>query len=154
VRDHRQWRLGRTLALALLGALILGHAWAGMPSAAGVWKQIGDDGKVGALVTIAEEGGLFVGRLSHLYLEPGDDPNPICNNCPGDKLNQPLLGLVFIEGMKQDGLDYEGGTILDPESGKTYRAKMRLSPDGTELTVRGYLGLSIFGKSQTWTRAE
>ncbi len=94
------------------------------------------------------------GGCRSLYLDPGDDPNPVCNNCPGDKLNQPLLGLVFIEGMKQDGLDYEGGTILDPESGNVYRAKMSLSPDGTELTVRGYLGWSIFGKSQTWTRAE
>jgi uncharacterized protein (DUF2147 family) len=153
VRAHHRGWLG-VLALALLGALLLDHAAAGVPSAVGVWKQIGDDGKVGALVTIAEEGGVFVGRLSQLFLDPGDDPNPVCNNCPGDKLNQPLLGLVFIEGMKQDGLDYEGGTILDPESGKTYRAKMSLSPDGTELTVRGYLGWSIFGKSQTWTRAE
>jgi uncharacterized protein (DUF2147 family) len=127
VRARYRRRLG-ALALALLGALLLGRASAGVPSAVGVWKQIGDDGKVGALVTIAEEGGVFVGRLSHLYLEPGDDPNPVCNNCPGDKLNQPLLGLVFIEGMKQNGLDYEGGTILDPESGKTYRAKRRPLP--------------------------
>ncbi len=153
MREHSHGRLG-VLALALLGALVFSHAAAGVPSAAGVWKQMGDDGKVGALVTIAEEGGVFVGRLSQLFLDPGDDPNPVCNNCPGDKLNQPLLGLVFIEGMKQDGLDYEGGTILDPESGKVYHAKMSLSPDGTELTVRGYLGWSIFGKSQTWTRAE
>ena len=124
------------------------------PTAAGVWKQVDESGKVGALVTISQEGNVFVGRLSRLFLDPGDDPNPICENCPGDRHNQPILGLVFLEGMKQSGLDYNGGTVLDPETGKIYSAKMSLSPDGNKLTVRGYLGLSIFGRSQTWTRVE
>ena len=124
------------------------------PTAAGVWQQVDDDGKVGALVTISEEQGVYVGRLSQLFPEPGDDPNPICTECPGDKHNLPILGLVFIEGMKQSGLDYEDGTILDPETGKIYHANMHLSPDGAKLTVRGYIGLSIFGKSQTWNRVE
>jgi len=125
-----------------------------LPTAAGVWKQVDESGKVGALVTITQEGDVFVGRLSRLFLEPGDDPNPVCENCPGDKHNRPVLGLVFIEGMKQFGLDYNGGTVLDPDTGKTYNAKMSLCPDGIKLTVRGYLGLSVFGRSQTWTRAE
>ncbi|HMK41054.1 MAG TPA: DUF2147 domain-containing protein [Methyloceanibacter sp.] len=124
------------------------------PTAAGVWQQIDDDGKVGALVTISEEQGVYVGRLSQLFPEPGDDPNPICTECSGDKHNLPILGLVFIEGMKQSGLDYEDGTILDPETGKIYHASMHLSPDGAKLTVRGYIGLSIFGRSQTWNRVE
>ena len=124
------------------------------PTAAGVWQQVGDDGKVGALVTISQEEGVYVGRLSQLFPEPGDDPNPICTECTGDKHNQPILGLVFIEGMKQSGLDYEDGTILDPETGKTYHASMHLSPDGTKLTVRGYVGLEIFGRSQTWNRVQ
>ena len=124
------------------------------PTAAGVWQQVGDDGNVGALVTITEENGVYVGRLSHLYLGPDDDPNPICTECPGDRRNQPLLGLVFIEKMKQSGLDYEDGKILDPESGKIYSANMHLSPDGTKLNVRAYLSLSIFGRSQTWNRLQ
>ena len=138
--------------------LIEAAAFAGVeeaaPTAAGVWQQVDDDGKVGALVTISEEQGVYVGRLSKLFLDPGDDPNPICTECTGDKHNLPILGLVFIEGMKQSGLDYEGGTILDPESGKTYHASMHLSPDGSKLTVRGYIGLEIFGRSQTWKRVE
>jgi len=145
------------LALGIVGALLIGHAAMGAtetPTAAGVWQQVGDDGNVGALVTITEENGAFVGRLSHLYLGPDDDPNPICTECPGDRHNQPLLGLVFIEEMKQSGLDYEDGKILDPESGKIYSANMHLSPDGTKLNVRGYLGLSIFGRSQTWIRLQ
>jgi uncharacterized protein (DUF2147 family) len=156
LQRRREQKLGTIRKLAL-GAGILffaGHAAAGTPTAAGVWRQVDEAGNVGALVAITEEGGVFVGRLSHLFLDPGDDPNPICKKCPGDKLNQPLLGLVFIEGMKQSGLDYDGGTILDPETGNVYRASMRLSPNSATLTVRGYLGLSIFGKSQTWTRVE
>jgi uncharacterized protein (DUF2147 family) len=137
-----------------VATLLVIPAVSGATTAAGVWRQVDDTGKVGALVTITEEGGVFVGRLSRLFLEPGDDPNPTCEHCPGDKLNKPVLGLVFIEGMKQSGLDYDGGTILDPESGKVYSANMHLSDDGAELTVRGYLGLSLFGRSQTWTRVQ
>jgi uncharacterized protein (DUF2147 family) len=125
-----------------------------MPTAAGLWKQVDENGKVGALVTISEEDGVFVGRLSRLFLDPGDDPNPICTHCPGDQRDKPVLGLKFIDGMKQSGLDYEGGTILDPETGDIYRANMRLEPDGKALIVRGYIGLPIFGRSQTWTRVQ
>ena len=189
------WReLGLMLSLAA-GALIISEPAASQPSAAGVWKQVDEHGKVGALVTISEQDGVYLGRLSKLvekwfaeipktpevepiappaailtdvihqtmtdrvrlsklFLDPGDDPNPVCTKCSGDKLNQPILGLTFIEGMKQSGLDYEDGTILDPETGDIYHAKMSLSPDGNELNVRGYVGLPVFGRTQTWTRVE
>jgi uncharacterized protein (DUF2147 family) len=140
------------LLTGLMGAQAASTATA--QSAAGVWRQVDHAGRVGALVAISENKGLFVGRLSRLFLDPGDDPNPLCTKCPGEKHNAPILGLVFIEGMKRSGLDYNDGTILDPESGKVYSASMQLSPDGTTLTVRGYLGLSIFGESQAWTRVE
>lgn len=144
------------LAPAAMGAfaLMLAQASAATPTAAGVWKQIDENGKVGALVTISEENGVYIGRLSRLFLDPGDDPNPVCTECPGARHNKPILGLVFIEGMKQSGLDYEGGTILDPDTGKLYKASMSLDPGGSRLTVRGYVGLSIFGRSQTWTRVQ
>ena len=144
------------VSLALLGLIfVLPATTASAQTAAGVWRQVDDStGKVGALVTIVEEGGIFKGRISRLFPDPGDDPNPLCKNCPGEKLNAPMLGLVFIEGMRRSGLDYDGGTILDPESGNVYSASMKLSPDDTKLTVRGYLGVSILGRSQTWTRDE
>jgi len=119
----------------------------------GVWQQIDPDtGKVGALVTFAESGGIYRGSFSKLFLDPGDDPNPLCHKCPGAQRGKPLLGLTFIDGMKRSGLKYEGGTILDPESGTLYSANMRLSPDGNALTVRGYVGLPLFGQSQVWRR--
>jgi uncharacterized protein (DUF2147 family) len=149
-----QWReLGLVLSLAA-GALLISEPALSQPSATGVWKQVDEQGKIGALVTISEEDGVYIGRLSKLFLDPGDDPNPVCVKCPGDKLNQPVLGLTFIEGMKQSGLDYEDGTILDPRTGDIYHAKMTLSPDGNELNVRGYVGLPILGRTQTWTRVE
>jgi uncharacterized protein (DUF2147 family) len=148
-----------TLALGVVGTLLFIEAAVGAPAsvqatttaptATGVWQQVDDDGNVGALVTITEENGVYVEQLSRLYLGPADDPNPICTECPGDKHNQPLLGLVFIEEMKQSGLDYDGGTILDPATGNTYRASMHLSPDGTKLTVRGYLGPSAGARPGT-----
>ena len=148
--------LGAASSLLLFQVMVIAstatQAGTDAPTADGIWRQVDESGKVGALVTITHEGDVFVGRLSRLFIDPGDDPNPVCANCPGDKHNQPFLGLVFIDGMKQSGLDYNGGTILDPETGDIYKAKMSSSADGKKLTVRGYLGLSIFGRSQIWTR--
>lgn len=150
--------LGSRLAagsVGLLLALAPHAALAAEPNAAGVWKQIdGDTGKVGALVEISEQNGVFNGRLVQIFPDPGDDPNPICKKCEGERHNAPLVGLVFIEGMKRHGLEYDDGTILDPDSGDIYDASMKLSPDGNKLTVSGYVGLSIFGGSQTWVRAQ
>jgi uncharacterized protein (DUF2147 family) len=139
---------------AIVALFILAQtAAAGAQTVDGVWQQIDPDtGKVGALVTITESGGIYQGFLSKLFPDPGDDPNPVCNKCPGAQKGQPLLGLRFIDGMKRSGRDYEGGTILDPETGTLYSAEMQLSRDGNSLTVRGYVGLPLFGQSQVWKR--
>jgi uncharacterized protein (DUF2147 family) len=152
-------KMGRSIpkfAWGMVGAyaLMAVQVSAAMPTAAGVWKQIDETGKVSALVTISEERDVFVGRLSQLFPDPGEEPNPICRKCPGNDQNQPLLGLVLIDGMKRSGLEYEGGTILDPDTGTLYKASMSLDPGGTQLTVRGYIGLPIFGRSQIWTRVK
>jgi uncharacterized protein (DUF2147 family) len=144
------------LCLAAVALLLGGQAApAAAQTVAGVWQQIDPDtGKVGALVTFAESGGVFKGSFSKLFPDPGDDPNPLCNNCPGSQRGKPFLGLVFIDGMKRSGLEYDGGTILDPETGTVYSADMKLSRDGNTLTVRGYVGIRLFGQSQTWKRVQ
>jgi uncharacterized protein (DUF2147 family) len=135
--------------------IVIQASSASAQTVSGVWQQIDpDSGKVGALVTFAESGGIYRGTFSKLFLDPGDDPNPICHKCPGAQRGKPLLGLTFIDGMKRSGLAYEGGTILDPESGTLYSANMRLSRDGNSLTVRGYIGIPLLGQSQVWRRVQ
>ena len=87
-----------------------------------------------------------------MFLKPGEDPNWACDQCEGADRGKPVLGLTLIKGMQRNGTAYENGTIMDPRDGKVYRAKMNLSPDGQHLDVRGYLGISLFGRTQTWNR--
>jgi uncharacterized protein (DUF2147 family) len=146
-------RLCRTLLAIAAFAVLADAAPAHEQTVSGVWQQIDPDtGEVGALVTFTQSGNVFNGAISKLFLGPGEDPNPLCHKCPGSRKGKPLLGLVFIEGMRRSGLEYEGGTILDPDTGEAYSANMQLSRDGNTLTVRGYVGISLFGQSQTWKR--
>ena len=68
--------------------------------------------------------------------------------------DQRIVGMEILRNMKPDGDEWTGGEILDPETGKTYKAKMKLADDGKNLVVRGYIGFSLFGRSQTWVRRQ
>ncbi len=118
-------------------------------SIVGKWKTIDDEtNKAKSVVEIYKENGKYFGKIDKLFLEPGIEPNPKCVECEDDRKNKPIKGMVIITDMEKDGDEYEDGEILDPSTGSVYSCKMWIE-DGN-LQVRGYIGFSLFGRSQTW----
>lgn len=150
--------LRHSLLVALLVALsapVLAQA----QSPTGRWQTIDDKtGEPRSIVEIYEgDDGQLYGKVVEIVqasddAKRNDEGQIICSACEGKKHNQPIEGMVILEGLEKDGDEWDGGTILDPENGKTYKAKISL--DGEDkLNVRGYIGVALFGRTQTWHRA-
>jgi uncharacterized protein (DUF2147 family) len=120
-------------------------------SPVGLWKTFDDKtGKPRAIVRIYEQGGKLFGRIEQSFTPEAE--TRVCVPCTDERKNQPIIGLVIIRNIKMDGNEYSGGDILDPESGSVYRCKMHLEQGGTVLVLRGYIGFSLLGRTQTWQR--
>ncbi len=122
------------------------------PSITGVWVTHDDETQEPrAHIKITQDNGRLSGRIIKT-LDPDALPDERCTRCTGERKNQALVGLEIIRGGQKNDNEWmwEGGKILDPESGDEYRFKIRLLDQGRTLQVRGYLG--PFWRTQVWTR--
>ena len=123
-------------------------------SPVGLWKTIDDaTGKPRSLIRISDKNGELIATIEKGLL-PSNSPNDVCDQCTGERKGKPLIGMVIMDGMKAKGDVFEGGHILDPDNGETYQCKIKLDSTGNKLEVRGFIGVSLLGRSQTWLREE
>jgi uncharacterized protein (DUF2147 family) len=143
------------VACLLAGAALAAGAQATSP--AGVWRTIDDNTKRDkSLVRIVETNGVFSGKVEKI-VDPDAPKDAVCKDCSDDRKDKPIVGMTIIRNMKQSGDDkavFEGGDILDPNNGKVYQSKMKLVDNGAKLEVRGFVGISLLGRTQTWVRVE
>lgn len=138
-------RIGAMLCLAAF------VCQAGDLTPVGRWRTVDDKtGKPRSIVQIYEENGVYFGRIE-TSLNPATAGRR-CDKCTDERKDQPIVGMIIIRSLKKDGAEFKGGDILDPDNGKIYRCRVRIKDQGNKLEVRGYLGASLFGRSQTWTR--
>ncbi|EDZ99452.1 putative signal peptide protein [Burkholderia sp. H160] len=142
---------------ALAGALLASAmtAMAQTETPIGMWQTIDDHtGQPKALVQITQDGN---GELSGKIIKglgANNEPDRRCTECTDARKDQPILGMTIISSMKKDGDAWDHGQILDPENGKVYKCKMHLEDGGNKLVVRGYIGVALLGRSQTWIRQQ
>jgi uncharacterized protein (DUF2147 family) len=119
-------------------------------SVVGKWMTIDDEtGKAISVVEIYEKGGKIYGKV-HDIINP-KDRNKICSNCTGEDKDKPIMGLTVIKGLVKEGAEYNSGKILDPKYGRLYKCFITLESKD-KLKVRGYIGISLFGRTQYWHR--
>ncbi len=134
----------------LLVVFALGTFMSQAQDVVGNWKTFDDEtGEAKSIVQIYEQGGKMYGKVVEILNPAKRDVK--CQNCKGSDKDKPILGLVIIKGLSKDGNEWSGGQILDPNKGKLYKCSMSL--DGKDvLKIRGYVGISLLGRTQTWKK--
>ena len=146
--------MNKSIAAALVSLMAL-PALAQM-SPVGLWKTIDDkDGSAKSEIRIIETAGVLTGKIEKI-LDPKAKPGELCVECTDDRKGQPMLGLEIIRGVRQIGGQavWEGGTIVEPSTGKIYKMKMTPIEGGAKLEMRGFIGFSLLGRTQTWLRVQ
>jgi uncharacterized protein (DUF2147 family) len=139
------------MSAALVLVLATGTiAQAQSDSPVGLWKTIDDDTKEArSLVRITETGGQLSGRIEKIL---SDKPDAVCEQCSGELKDKPVRGMTILRGLKKGEEWWEGGSILDPNNGKTYRSRLKVLEGGNKLELRGYIGTPLLGRTQIWVR--
>jgi uncharacterized protein (DUF2147 family) len=118
----------------------------------GKWKTIDDEtGKAKSIVEIYEKSGKIYGKVVEILEE--ENKKKVCSSCSGEDKNKPVLGMIIIKGLTKDAKGYANGKILDPKNGKLYKCFITLD-EKDKLEVRGFIGISMFGRSQYWYRVK
>jgi len=146
-------RIFQAISTALL-LVLASISWAQDP-VLGQWHTVDDEtGEIKSLVTLSiAEDGTMVGVITKILI--ASDDGGLCDKCEGEMKDQPIEGMKFIWGFQRmaEG-EWEEGQLLDPESGDIYSGNITIKEDPSKLDVRGYVGISLFGRSQTWMRVE
>lgn len=156
----------QTVLVALIAAISVGLASTGFAtdkptgftdtSPVGYWRTIDDiTGKPKSVVQVwRNQDQILMAKVVKIFSDNHSSQNKTCTACAGDKHNQPIVGMVIISGLQSAETQWANGHILDPENGKTYKCTARLIEHGKKLNIHGYMGLPLFGRSQTWERVD
>ena len=157
--------MGSSFIVCLAFSVLFGFVWSpeirtetgiqdlSRNSPVGRWRTVDDvTGKVKSVVAIWEEKGKLFGRIQKLVDPDPHQPEPTCQECRGEEKGKPVVGLRILWDLHRDGNAWSGGTILDPENGKTYRCLLSVVDGGMKLKVRGFIGFSLLGRTQYWLR--
>lgn len=130
---------------------LLPMATSAQNSPIGRWKTIDDEtGKVKSIVEISQAAnGTLQGKVVEV-LQSDRGPNPTCDKCSGANKDKPVKGMTILWGLKQDGDEWNGGTVLDPAKGKTYKSKVELLEGGKKLGMSGCI--AFICRQQVWVR--
>lgn len=131
---------------------------ASLTSPIGYWRTIDDEsGAPKSIVQLQQNSmGEVTGKvIKILKTDDGSDPETRkCTKCQGARQNQLIKGMTILWGAKKEGEEWTGGEILDPKTGSIYNVKFYLDQDGSKLNVRGFIGISLFGRTQVWERVK
>lgn len=139
-------------ALLTLALAVAAPAFAAEMTPVGTWTTIDDaTGKPKSIVQITESNGKLEGKVLEV-LQSDQGPHPVCKACDGERKDKPVEGMVILWDVAKDGDVWDGGRILDPKNGKTYKVKLSMLENGQKLDVHGYIGFAWLGRSQVWER--
>ena len=155
--DYYNWKVinkkhnwMNTIKNLILVVFLFGLTSVYAQSVIGKWTTIDDDtGKEKSVVEIYQYKDKVYGKVIQILDKA--EQNKLCDMCTGVNKNQPIKGIVIIQDLKKDDDTWEGGTILDPETGKVYKCYISLDGEN-RLKVRGYIGFSLLGRTQYWNR--